>query len=76
MSPDPRTFIMVPIALFILSVSIFQTRQIEVTAFVLAVLGLFFVVNHGIDWGYQFAFDDERMYQRPKGWRWFLRRLP
>jgi hypothetical protein len=71
-----RTYIIIPIVLFVLSASIFKTRQLGITAFVLAVLGLFFVVNQGIDAGYQFAFDDKRMYQRPKGWRWFFRRLP
>ena len=71
-----RTYIVVPIYLFIVSVSTFKTHQYDFTAMTTAVLALFLFVNQGMDWGYQFAFDQKCMYQRPKGWRWFFRRLP
>lgn len=57
-------------------VSAFMAHQYDVTAVASLVLALFFLVNHALDWGYQFAFDETRMYQRAKGWRWFFRRLP
>lgn len=70
-----RTYIVVLIYLFIVSISTFKTHQYGFTLMMTIILGLFLVVNQGMDWGYQFAFDDERMYQRPKGWRWFFGRL-
>jgi hypothetical protein len=70
-----RTYIVVVISSLIILTAVFKTNQIDVAAFFLLVMTLFFLVNHGLDWGYQFAFDDLRMYQRPKGWRWFFRRL-
>jgi hypothetical protein len=54
----------------------FKTHQLDVSLLAATVLAFFFLINHGMDWGYQLAFDETRMYQRPKGWRWFFRRLP
>jgi hypothetical protein len=71
-----RTYIVVPLFAFIIGGALLQDRQFLGAALALAVLGLFFVVNHGMDRGYQLAFDDEQMYQRPKGWRWPFRRRP
>lgn len=71
-----RSCIVLPIYFFIVSVSTFKTHQYGFTLMTTAVLGLFLLLNQGMDRGYQFAFDDERMYQRPKGWRWVFRRLP
>jgi hypothetical protein len=67
---------MVPVFAFIIAGDILQDQQLFGALVAVVVLLLFFLVNHGMDWGYQFAVDDERMYQRPKGWRWFFRRLP
>ena len=69
-----RTYIIIPIYLLIVSTALFKTHQPGFALLMTAILGLFFIVNHGIDWGYQFAYDDKRVYQRPKGWRWFFRR--
>lgn len=71
-----RTLVVVPLFAFIIGGAILQDQQVFGAAIAVSVLGLFFLVNHGMDGGYQFAFDENRMYQRPKGWRWFFRRLP
>lgn len=71
-----RTFVIVIIFVFIAFASITKAQDYLFPLYItLLCLVPFFTVNHGLDWGYQFAFDDLRMYQRPKGWRWFFRRL-
>lgn len=72
-----RTYVVIPVFLFVASAAVFKVHD-YVFPFYLALLTLlpFFTVNHALDWGYQFAFDDNQVYQRAKGWRWFFRRLP
>jgi hypothetical protein len=71
-----RTYVVLAIFLPCIYAAIFWTKQLDATLLFIGILCIFFLVNHALDWGYQFAFDKERMYQRPKGWRWFFRRLP
>lgn len=71
-----RTYVVVPLLGIPAYVSGFMAHQYDVSAIAVCVLIIFFMVNHGIDRGYQFAADEGWMYQRPKGWRWFFRRLP
>lgn len=72
-----RTYIVVLIFVFVSSASIIKAHD-YFFPFYLTAIGLlpFFLVNHALDWGYQLASDRDRIYQRPKGWRWFFRRLP
>lgn len=71
-----RTYVVLSIFLPCIYVFTFMARRYDATLFLFFVLCVFFLVNHALDWGYQFAFDEMRMYQRAKGWRWFFRRLP
>lgn len=72
-----RTVIVLLIAIPVILAAVFQTHQYDFAVFFAAITLIpFFLVNHVLDWGYQFAFDEHRMYQRPKGWRWFFRRFP